>query len=283
MTKTLVEGIDDWLNKGGYPLELYTVKILKQLGFICSKSLYFRDAESQKAREIDIVAETFADNDLKQSLVLKLVIECKKSSKPFVVLCDSSDEETILQSVLLGNQYVGNRDSMFVAMPYLTTEEQDRSKIFPTPVLNIPSRRGYTLVQAHESSDSDLYLETHKLAKAYDYEIQKDVEFRDEIINDENDLDRAEMLNTFYFHLPILVVDAPLVEVYLDEAGNTIIEEKEISTIRIRLPWRLSDEGQDPDEGLSIPIVTKHRVSDFAKDIITVAQEIVNRQKGEGK
>ena len=282
MTKTLVEGIADWLNEGGYPLELYVAKTLRELGFFCSKSLFFSDAESQKAREIDVVASKSAHNELKQSLVLKLVIECKKSSNAFVVLCDSSEEETILRGVLFGNLYTNNRDDMFVSMPFFTAEEQDYSKIFPTPVLNIPSRRGYTLLQAHQKSDSHIYSDVYKLAKAYYFEIQKEVEFRDEIIKTEGGADKEEMLNTFYSHLPVLVVDAPLVEVYLDDSGDTQIEEKEMSSIRIRLPWKLSEKDQDPEEGLSIAIVTKKRFSDFAKDTIAFGQEIVNRQKGEG-
>ena len=55
------------------------------------------------------------------------------------------------------------------------------------------------------------------------------------------------------------------------------------SSIRIRLPWKLSDQEHDPDEGLSIAIITKKKLMDFAKDTITFAQEIANRQHGEGK
>jgi hypothetical protein len=282
MTNTLIEGIDDWLNKGGYPLELYVAKTLKDLGFFCSKSLFFSDAESQNAREIDIVASKSADNELKQTLYIKLVIECKKSSNAFVVLCDSSEEKSILEGVLFGNLYTHNRDDMFVAAPFIMAEEKDYSKIFPVPLLNAPCRSGYTLLQAYLKSDSHIYSEVYKLAKAYYFEIQKEVEFRDKITKDERNADRDEILNIFYSHLPVLVIDAPLVEVYLDEAGDTRIEEKEISSIRIRLPWKLSDKDQDPDEGLSIAIVTKNAFSDFVRDTIGFAQEIVNRQKGEG-
>jgi hypothetical protein len=283
MTKTLVEGIIEWLNEGGYPLELYVAKTLKELGFFCSKSLFFSDVESQKAREIDVVASKSVHNELKQSLSLKLVIECKKSSTAFVVLCDSPDQETILKGVIFGNLYANNRDDMFVAIPFFTEGEQDYSNIFPTPVLNAPVRRGYTLLQAHQKSDSHIYAEVYKLAKAHYFEIQKEIEFRDNVIKNESSSDREEWLNSFYSHIPVLVVDAPLVEVYLDEAGEATVELKEMSSIRIRLPWKLSDQEHDPDEGLSIAIITKKMLMDFAKDTITFAQEIANRQHGEGK
>jgi len=56
MTKTLIEGVTEWLEKGGYPLELYVAKTLSQMGFRCSKSPFFKDTESEKAREVDVVA-----------------------------------------------------------------------------------------------------------------------------------------------------------------------------------------------------------------------------------
>lgn len=283
MDQTLTKGITEWLDRGGYPLELYVVKILKELGFFCSKSLLFSDEESQKAREIDVVAEKYTrSSDLTETLLLKLVIECKKSSNAFVVLCDSSEEETILNSVFLGNLIVGSEDDKFVFMSlYTDSVKPQGQQLFSAPTLNIPSRRGYTLLQAHQQSDSHIYSEIYKLAKAYYFEIQKEDNFRNRVLAGSDTLTRAEMVDTFHFHLPVLVVDAPLVEVYLDESGNTQIEVKQISSIKIRLPWKASDKDYNPDEGLSIVIVTKEKVSDFAKDAIAFAKEVVDRRNEE--
>lgn len=275
MTKSLIEGIADWLNEGGYPLELYAAKILRGLGFSCSKSPFFNDTETEKPREIDIVASTFAQNDLGHILDTKLIIECKKSTNAFVVLCDSPDEDTLLRNVIFGNLSTGNRDDMFVAIPFFSlmdSGEKDFSTFFPTPRLNTKCRRGYTLLQAHQKGDSNIYSEVYKLAKAQQFEVQKDLEFREEIINEIESQDREEMVNTFHAHIPVLIVEAPLVEVYLNDVGETVIEEKDISSIQIRLPWKPEHESE-----FSIAIITKRLVSDFAQDIITFTNEIVNR------
>jgi hypothetical protein len=283
MTKTLVDGISEWLNEGGYPLELYVTKVLKELGFFCSKSPFFSDAESEKPREIDIVASKSATNELKQTLFFRLVIECKKSVNAFVVLCDSSDEESMLERVVFGNLIANGRDDMFVAIPFFDAHKEEFSKIFPTPVLNTPCRRGYTLLQAHQKNDSNIYAEVYKLAKAYYYEIKREVEFRDKVIREDKDSSsRDEWMNYFYAHMPLLVIDAPLVEVYLDTQGDIKIEEKQFSSVKLRLPWKLFEEEHDPDEGLSIAIVTKSIFPDFAKDCVILAGEIATRQKAEG-
>lgn len=195
-------------------------------------------------------------------------------------MCDSPKTESVLSGVFFSNLHIDSTDDTFVFMPFV--REFDKSRGFqhiPTPVLNLACRRGYTLLQAHQKNDSHIYSEIYKLAKAHNFEIQKDASFREKIIADYNDVDREEYLRTFHFHLPVLVVDAPLVEVYLDNDGSTTIEVKKISSIKIPLPWTLSDKDHNPDDGLSIAIVTKELFPDFAKDTATFAQEVVNRHE----
>jgi hypothetical protein len=141
------------------------------------------------------------------------------------------------------------------------------------------TRRGYTLVQAHQRNDSNVYAEVYKLAKAYYYEVKKWNKFRDKEVRDKANKDiRKEMKRTFYSHMAVLVVDAPLVEVYLDEFGRTQIVEKEVSSIEILLPWKPKQE-----EGLSIAIVTKNKFIDFAEDAAMLAKEISSRAMAKGK
>jgi hypothetical protein len=240
----------------------------------------FSDEESQKAREIDVVAENSArSSDGLEILYLKLVIECKKSTNAFVILCVTSEEETILNNVIRNNLRVGSEDDRFVFMTAFYSDKNQTPKDFPTPTLNIATRRGYTLLQAHQKNDSHIYAEIYKLAKAYYFEIQKDNDYRKSILSGPNSLDRAEMQGTFHFHLPILVVDAPLVEVYLDETGETQIEVKEISSVKIPLPWKVSHKDYNPDDGLSIAVVTKQAFENFAKDARTFVQEVINRRE----
>ena len=81
MSTSVTKSVEEWLEKGGYPLELGVTKSLRELNYDCFKSMFYLDAESSKAREIDLVAEAYA-GDREHFFQGTLVIECKKSSKP---------------------------------------------------------------------------------------------------------------------------------------------------------------------------------------------------------
>lgn len=270
MTKSLIEGITEWLNEGGYPLELYVAKVLTKLKFHVTKSPLFSDVESDKAREIDLVASYYARNRFKQLLEFKMVIECKKSSNAFVILSDQVQRESALEEVLYGNLRVRSRDDMFVGFPFLNRKK----KPFDCEILDESCRPGYTILQAHQKGDSSIYAEVFKLAKAWQHETERTVKQRDGWMQES--ILREESKNQFYAHLPVLVIEAPLVEVFLDDKGDTQIEERTIGAIRIRRPWVKEDMGEDSD--LGIFIVTKPIFTDFARDIIRLAKQVVSRQ-----
>jgi hypothetical protein len=108
----MIKSIEEWLERAGYPLELAITKTLRELDFTCFKSMLYQDWESNKAREIDLIAEAAVfngDNYLQGTLV----IECKKSTKPFVVLCD--DDETFrIGEYVLHDSVITNRCGKFI-------------------------------------------------------------------------------------------------------------------------------------------------------------------------
>lgn len=272
MGKDLINSVRDWLEKGGFPLELYAAKELRSLGFVCSKSQFYEDSESGKSREIDVVSWQSLKNSLKQTLILKLIVECKKSSNPFVVLCEKSEESRIVKNTITAN-WIMNRNGTFLSMAGFV--EADKGNDYLANVsLEISKnkcRQGYSIVQAHQQNDSYIYGEIYKLVKAYQCEIKRDNDFYNELMSEEDS--RGEAENSYDTHIPILLVDAPLVETYLDDNGNTIIEEKEISSISINLPW------QDYcDNEVSVAIVKKEKFTDFAKDILAFHKIILDQQ-----
>ena len=60
MSTSVTKSVEEWLEKGGYPLELGVTRTLRELNYDCFKSMFYLDAESNKAREIDLVAEAYA-------------------------------------------------------------------------------------------------------------------------------------------------------------------------------------------------------------------------------
>ena len=62
--------------------------------------------------------------------------------------------------------------------------------------------------------------------------------------------------------VPVIVVDAPLFETYIDNEGKTILEESEWGTIIINKPWTGAVE-----EKINIQVVRKEFSSDFLEGL----------------
>lgn len=81
---SLAERIQRSLERTGYPLELETARVLGGAGFDVVQSDYYKDPETDKYREIDVVAYS-SSTVSRGELLVQIVVECKKSSNPWVV------------------------------------------------------------------------------------------------------------------------------------------------------------------------------------------------------
>ena len=93
-TSSEIRNIEEDIKRSGFPLEIEVSSILKKDGWTVRNQAYYIDEDEGKAREIDIVAykaffEKFWDHD---RLHISLVIECKKSSKPWVFFTTSKEK-----------------------------------------------------------------------------------------------------------------------------------------------------------------------------------------------
>jgi hypothetical protein len=77
------EQVLKWLNETGFPLEMAAASAFRQAGFDVQQSATYIDPQSEKGREIDVLA---GDPDLIGFIQLSVVVECKSSTKPWVVL-----------------------------------------------------------------------------------------------------------------------------------------------------------------------------------------------------
>jgi hypothetical protein len=77
------EKVLQWLNETGFPLEMAAASAFRQAGFEVQQSATYVDPQSEKGREIDVLA---SDPDLIGYIDLSVVVECKSSTNPWVVL-----------------------------------------------------------------------------------------------------------------------------------------------------------------------------------------------------
>ena len=77
----------EWVSKSGFPMELETIEILKNLGWAVMPSVNYFDEDEAKWRELDIKAYRLAQfgesiiPNWSYTLRLTLIIQCKKSEK----------------------------------------------------------------------------------------------------------------------------------------------------------------------------------------------------------
>jgi hypothetical protein len=107
----LEKRLTEWIDKGGFPFEMKVANSFIKNGFSVTQSVYYRDSDTGKLRETDIIAtQSKLINNV--WLNFSFVVECKKTTdKPWVVL--RNDGLKVLQQHL--PIYHTNNASQFVA------------------------------------------------------------------------------------------------------------------------------------------------------------------------
>lgn len=89
------DDIKDALNRTGFLLEYRVAQSLRQRKFSVSISQAYPDPETGKSREIDVFADIGRDarrQPVDISITAELIIECKNSSGPFVLIGDHGED-----------------------------------------------------------------------------------------------------------------------------------------------------------------------------------------------
>lgn len=226
--ENLRKAVYEWLKKEGYPLEMKVAKELSSLGLGIRQGWYFTDPEEGKPREIDILA--FFNVATGHPLMVQLVIECKRSRKPFVIFSYPdrtlrSPTPDIIQASPIGKRFIEKviADGTFNQLPLFTST----------------SPRGYAMTQAHISvKDNDktsgsgskkdeAFDALMKVAKATHWLVDY---YSREIVEKEGE---SGSYVVAYLAYPMIVIDAPLYDCYLNE--NNKLEVNPIS--RVSLTW----------------------------------------------
>jgi len=111
----LTEKIIEWLKTTGFPLEMEAASAFRAAGFDVRQSATFPDPQSDKGREIDVLAQ---DPDIIGVIEISFVIECKSSSKPWVVF--TSDDALSGYNKLLALGSLQNQPGKFLQIGSVT-------------------------------------------------------------------------------------------------------------------------------------------------------------------
>ncbi|PQA78271.1 hypothetical protein [Rhodoferax sp. TS-BS-61-7] len=240
------EKVLKWLQSTGFPLEMAAANAFRRAGFEIRQSTVYTDSETGKGREIDIIA---ADQDWIGTVNISCVLECKASTKPWVVL--TSDDAWA----------AFNRLSMFAVMSDLA-KECLATRIAERAIqshIQRPARGGYGLRQALADGGDAAYTASCNAMKA-----------SMSIARAESQL--ASPSASFAF--PIIVVDTQIFECSLLSNGELDLREVQESEFlfSMRVPESITT---------CIKIVTKDSLPAFALKAKRSADQLRSDLKNE--
>ncbi|MEQ8555023.1 MAG: hypothetical protein RIC06_00020 [Cyclobacteriaceae bacterium] len=207
--------IRQWLNTGGFPLEMKFANALLSYGFDVAQSVYFKDGESGKYRETDIIANKYKYLS-GQWIHVTFVVECKRSDdKPWVILKNNG------LSNHLGNQlpiYCTTNANNFI-------QSVSEYTVYKSDLLFKNERSiGYSVQAAFNKGMDKSYESIQSVTKACEYFSSK--------LN--------ERRNVCAFYFPILLVEGNLFEATYNN-GETEINK--VSTSEILLTRSFHEHG----------------------------------------
>jgi hypothetical protein len=227
--------IIEWLQKTGYPLELFGESILNELDFKIINSYIYLDFEKQINRELDLFGSFHSEkNDI--NLSLNLLVECKKSDKPIILLTSNNSKEN----------YIELSEYIYLDNPNF------RAIIKDCPKIILPGRCsfGFKIIQAFTDGDEFTNKAANTLIKSLHEFNSESMEFLEISIKD----------NHHSLILPVLLIDAPLFELVINE--NKEIELKEIDSCILEYRNLLPALERE----FLIPIIHKNHFKEFVKN-----------------
>ncbi|MBO9488762.1 hypothetical protein J7384_00115 [Endozoicomonas sp. G2_1] len=261
MSAELTNKISNWFDKSGYPLEMYAYKALAKEGFICEKSPYYTDEQTKIAREIDIVAiKDLPDTSENYHSALQLLIECKKSEKPIVILSSEAQKVTRYNSIIGGFPINKAKNGLFLASLFACNELSENELAYKIGSFVELINEGYSLVQALNNSDHRWYKNLLGLANAYEYyDKQHDLDFK-----------RNNSKKYYELTIPTLVIDAPLFIATMNNQGELDITEEKWGSVNIKTPWRKSNLT------INIQVIKKTFLKEYLKEVIRFSSFITS-------
>lgn len=203
---SLKDQVQNWLQENGYPLEMEVSQAVKNAGFSVVQSEYFEDPETGTLRETDIVAYTQHQEDAGRA-IFALVAECKSGKDKPWVLFTASEYYPAYPAGLSVSRRASSEEGMSIMRVLSSRPEIQDSLLF-----EVPERPGYGLTVALRQSNNDIaYGALMSVSKASLGVVER--------------LTKKGESTLVPFAWPILIIDAPLFEVYLDEQGKIVTSE----------------------------------------------------------
>ena len=237
----------EWIKKTGFPLEMEAATSFKKANFDVLQSFVYPDPQQNKGREIDVIAH---DPDWMGIIEISFVLECKSSSKPWVVL---TSEDTLPDRNKLLTFAITSEAAKEVMTDHWMNDGPLKS------IINSLKIKGYGFRQALGNKNDKAYSAVINVAKAC-----TDITTKRE----------TSRIPTIAFAFPIIVIDSPLFECSRTDGGK--LELKEVEESNFLFSAYLPEK-----TGCCVQVVKKERLPSFAIKAKSIADEIRQGLKAE--
>jgi hypothetical protein len=211
-----IKSIEEDIKKSGFPLEIEVSSVLRKDGWDLRNQAYYMDEDEGKPRAVDIVASKsyFEDFLGHNRLRILLIIECKKSQKPWVFFTTPEDRKFSAIPILtikhcanpkLENQrfYKWIMKSLHYALPY----GKKRAIVHYEP---------FKAGEGREIFEAAL-----QVTKALNFELKQDMETSPKI-----------PITSIGIFFPVIVFDGHLYECQLQNGDTKVLSTDYVQYLR---------------------------------------------------
>ncbi|WP_343329762.1 hypothetical protein [Polaribacter staleyi] len=199
--------VKKWILKNGYPFEMKVANFFKKADFKVSQSVLYRDEDSSKLRELDIISysNTVINNVW---FNFTFVVECKKSTdKPWVVFKNDNLHNPQLERY----KPFTTRNAEILLNKTKVLKENKFELLFPNLF-----EAGFNLVTSLGQTKDLAYSSTTSLLKACKYLTEKFNESKSRSCN---------------IYIPLIIIEGILYESFLDKKDDLELIEVDYSSI----------------------------------------------------
>jgi hypothetical protein len=260
LSTELEKRVESWLNSTGYPLEMRVVRTVKDSGgrWTVEANQTYRDRSTGAHREVDLALGRSCSTQ-GFNFWIELVIECKSTSEPWVVLRHHSSSPTFPQLNLYGFNLpmaiVDSDDSNMLSFLERVARDIDGA---------VPARpeSGHAIVEAFRKAGAkdSAYSATRQVMSAVRHRIEFEI--------GEPSAPHSPSLSVF---CPIVITTSPLFEATLSEAAEGLILEP-VSRTSVSCP------GDDAE--IDVVVVAESALSalleEYTSTVDLIAEHIQN-------
>ncbi len=240
----------DKIKKNGYPFEMLVAKSFRKSGFKISQSILYKDFETEKYRETDLIAHTTKSvNGVWFNITF--VVECKKTTeKPWIIFTNKD-----LYTVQNNKYPILASTNANRLINHISKNNKFKSPLIFPKIIN----SGYSIVTAFNEKSDIAYSASQSVIKACDYLVSKS--------NSSNQ-------NFCNIYIPIIAIEGELHEAFLND-------NDEIELIQVDWSTVISTKSFDEQNSNLITIVSSNNLEAFTQELNKQSMEFYEKYSTE--